>query len=613
MNESNNELQNEDLEFYYGGENIKISCHAEVPKREKINLKQIIPQLTKSKGGLYPHEIVMLNEVSRYKTNTENRFSWYWENDLGVENPQALIDKLVSQGFADVEDTKTTISRLTIPEIKEFLKEYGCKLTGNKPELLERLFAECDITAIDRTLTQRRYCLTDKGKEEVEREENEYIMFTFRKGNGISIFEMNIMLYNNNPLNLTYKDIIWEKYVKEAEEDLKNFNFGGYRGCAWAMSRFLRDENRYDESLYYLCEVAAYDLSGLAWYSISSEDTLKNLEWKIQHYFPYKSQLFHYNDFSLITIAPALVDDIRSMQIDMESKGLNFKEKVIKNLKEIKLFKEVFSTEEKIEIFFAELDEDYDKLEEIYSKLEKIIKDKYNKLMEETIKYFVEYEEYDNDTKKLQMFDNGIFLKRKLEEYDEEEYDEASIKMLAENLLFTDEETAEEDIERITELLKSIMFTDEDEEYDDEGEEYDDEGEEYDDEGEEYDDEDKEYDDEDKEYDDEDKEYDDEDKEYDDEDEEYDDEDDEYDNMEKICELFTSFDKERIIKYYKQNEIQIPEDEELFWVVVHKMICKLFSYEDSTIETKQFNESFNWLISHGYSILEDADDDDEIE
>ena len=577
MNESNNDLQNEDLEFNVGGETIKISCHAELPEREKVNLKQIIPQLTKSKGGLYPHEIVMLNEVSRYKTNTENRFSWYWENDLGVEDPQALIDKLVSQGFADVEDTKTTISRLTIPEIKEFLKEYGCKLTGNKPELLDRLFAECDIPAIDRTLMQRRYCLTDKGKEEVECEENEYIMFTFRKGNGISIFEMNIMLYNNNPLNLTYKDIIWEKYVKKAEEDLKNFHFGGYRCCAWNMSRFLRDENRYDESLYYLCEAAVYDLSGLDWYRRSSEDTLENLEWKIQHYFPYKSQLFDYNDFSYITIAPALVDDIRSMQIDMESKRLNFKEKVIKNLKEIKLFKEVFSTEEKIEIIFAELDEDYDKLEEIYSKLEKIIKDKYNKLMEETIKYFGECEKYD-DTEKSHMFWNGIFLKRKLEEYDEGEYDEESIKMLAKNLLFTDEETDEEDIARIAELLKSIIFTEE--EYDEE--EYDDD--EYDEE----EDDDDQYDE-----------------------EEYDDRE-EYNNIEKICELFTSFDKERIIKYYKQNEIEIPEGEELFWIVVHKTICKLFLYENSTIGMKQFNESSNWLISHGYSPLEETDDDDEI-
>ena len=144
MDESKEELDDNELEFNYGGETIKISFGVEEHEREKVDLNQIIPQLTKSKGGLYPHEILMLNIVSRYKSNCENSFDWYWKNNLGVENPQALIDKLVSEGFVDVEDTKTTLYRLTVPQIKDFLKEYGCKTTGNKSELIERLFAECD-------------------------------------------------------------------------------------------------------------------------------------------------------------------------------------------------------------------------------------------------------------------------------------------------------------------------------------------------------------------------------------------------------------------------------------------------------------------------------------
>ena len=156
----------EDLEFNVGGKTIKIAFPGDEPKKEKLDLNHIIPQLTKSKGGLYPHEILMLNQVSWYKTNSENRFAWFWENEWGI-NPQLLIDKLFNEGFIGVEDTRTTISRLTVPEIKEFLKEYGCKLSGNKPELLDRLFSECDVSAIGSTITQRRYCLTDKGKEEV--------------------------------------------------------------------------------------------------------------------------------------------------------------------------------------------------------------------------------------------------------------------------------------------------------------------------------------------------------------------------------------------------------------------------------------------------------------
>ena len=561
----------EDLEFNVGGKTIKIAFPGDEPKKEKLDLNDIIPQLTKSKGGLYPHEILMLNQVSWYKTNSENRFAWFWENEWGI-NPQLLIDKLFNEGFIGVEDTRTTISRLTIPEIKVFLKEYGCNLTGKKAELIDRLFAECDIPAIDGKLKQRRYCLTDKGKEEVESEENEYVMYTVEKGNGISIFDMNIILYKNNPLDLSYKDIIWRKYVNQAEEELQNSDFGGYSHTRWSMGRFLKDAGRYEESLYYFCESAVYDLAGLTFYSGTYDDDLSKLEWMIQHSFPYNNQ-------SLWAITPALVDELIWIQTDIESIGLNYREQIIKNLKEIKIVQEVFSLEEKIEIFFAEINEDYDKLEEIYSKLEKTMKDKYNKLMEETIKYFVEGEECDDDTKKFQIFNNGISLKRKLEEYEEEydeEYDEESIKILAKKLLFTDVETAEEDIEKTIELLKSMMATEE-EEYDEDYEE------EYD---EEY------YEDE----------------EYDDEEEYYDEE--EYNNIENVCELLTSFDKGRIIKYCKQLGIEIPEDEEIFWAGVHKAICKLFLHEDSTIGTEQFNESFNWLTSRGYVPIEDEENDE---
>jgi len=97
MNDSNKESQNEVLKFNYNGENIEVNCYAEIPEKKPVDLNRIIPQLTKSEGGLYPHEILMLNIVSRYKSNCENNFQWFWKNDFGVDNPQALIGKQPSQ------------------------------------------------------------------------------------------------------------------------------------------------------------------------------------------------------------------------------------------------------------------------------------------------------------------------------------------------------------------------------------------------------------------------------------------------------------------------------------------------------------------------------------
>ena len=339
--------------------------------RRPIILSNIINELTKSKYGLYPYEILMLNMVSRYKTNSDNNFQWFWENELGIKNPQDIINSLYERGFVDVEDTRTTITRLTISEIKEYLKEYGCKLTGKKEELLDRLFNECDVSAIGKKLTQRRYCLTDMGKNEIESEENEYII----KGNYIPIYEMNILLYKNNPLNLSYEDIIWNRFLEQSEKELNALNFGLYRNTRLSMSWFLADKNRDKERLYYLCEVVAYDLSGLSnSYHPEYNETAYHIESDIEH-------LFHFMDRPFISIAPAVIEDIKSLKEKMESEGFNFEDEIIKNLNEIKVYRSIFTPKERIEILFAELDENLEKLEEVYSIAEKRYKE-YGKTLE---------------------------------------------------------------------------------------------------------------------------------------------------------------------------------------------------------------------------------------
>lgn len=360
--------------------------------RRPVILTKIINELTKSKGGLYPYEILMLSMVSRYKTNSENKFQWFWENELGIKNPQDLINSLYERGFVDVEDTRTTISRMTIPEIKEYLKEYGCDLTGKKEKLLDRLFNECDVAAIGRKLTQRRYCLTDMGKQEVESKENEYII----KAKFISIYEMNILLYKNNPLNLGYEDIIWRRFLEQSEKALNTLEFGIYRNIRLEMNYFLSDKNRDKERLYYLCEVVAYDLSGLGnSYHPEYNETSHHIESDIEN-------LFHIMDRPFISIAPAVIDYIKELRDKMQSEGLNFEEEVIKNLKEIKVYRSIFTPEERIEILFAELDENFERLEEIYSIAETRYKEYGKKLKngdENTIiEYFSKLNNVDKNT-----------------------------------------------------------------------------------------------------------------------------------------------------------------------------------------------------------------------
>ena len=65
-------------------------------------------------------------------------------------------------------------------------------------------------------------------------------------------------------------------------------------------------------------------------------------------------------------------------------------------------------------------------------------------------------------------------------------------------------------------------------------------------------------------------------------------------------EAFSSSNEKKIRAYCKKYKIKIPEDDEIFWAGVHKTICNLFLNMDTKITMKQYNDSFDWLVNHGY-------------
>ena len=66
-------------------------------------------------------------------------------------------------------------------------------------------------------------------------------------------------------------------------------------------------------------------------------------------------------------------------------------------------------------------------------------------------------------------------------------------------------------------------------------------------------------------------------------------------------EAFASMDKDKILSYCKKYDVYVPEDEEVFWIGVHKTVCNLFLIENSPISIEQYNKSYEWLTIRGYS------------
>lgn len=66
-------------------------------------------------------------------------------------------------------------------------------------------------------------------------------------------------------------------------------------------------------------------------------------------------------------------------------------------------------------------------------------------------------------------------------------------------------------------------------------------------------------------------------------------------------EVFSSMDEKKIQDYCKKYNIKLPEDKDIFWAAIHKVVCELFSHKNTSITEDQYNNSRDWLKQHGFT------------
>ena len=212
-----------------------------------------------SSNGLYPHEILMLDYASSYKTSG-NSFQNFWKWNYSVLDPQSVLDSLFERGFICRGDATSALKRFVVADLKVLLAQKSAKTTGKKDELISRILETYSREELEVTIPDRNYVLTELGQQELK--ENEYVPYLHRH-HYMSVWEMNIMLHTNNPSHLRYRDIIWRELNKQSGEHFQNFDFGLYRNTRLSMHDFLVEEKKFKTALHLLCEVISFDLSGL--------------------------------------------------------------------------------------------------------------------------------------------------------------------------------------------------------------------------------------------------------------------------------------------------------------------------------------------------------------
>ncbi len=301
-----------------------------------------------SQNGLYPHEILMLDYATSYKTSG-NSFQNFWKWEYSVLEPQCVLDSLYERGFICRGDASSALKRLLVADLKPMLAQKGAKATGKKDELIMRILETYTSEELDVTVSDRYYALTEMGERELS--ENEYVPYLHRH-HYMSAWEMNIMLHTDNPSHLRYRDIIWREFNKQSGEHFQNFDFGLYRNTRLNMHDFLVEEKKYKTAFHLLCEVISFDLSGLG----NGDKPIPNNE--VFRQVKYESRmvnLFTTEDKKEITVPPGIIRYFEKLYTEIGMTVEEFIQYTYEQFADIHIHDRVFTETECANIILSEV------------------------------------------------------------------------------------------------------------------------------------------------------------------------------------------------------------------------------------------------------------------
>ncbi len=195
------------------------------------------------------------------KTEQEN-FSPRWECLYDV-SPVLTLQKLISEGYLVAErDYEYNMTKSTVADLKYVLREYGLKVSGKKSELIERLKDNVDKSILESEFDCKRYHLTRKGTETLEKY-SAYIL-NVKNSMGFSLEEVKDV-QERLPADISSNphDVLWGLLNSRKLKNCMDGNWGLYRNDLMAMGNLLYTEHRYYDCLPYFLSVFYIDVSGM--------------------------------------------------------------------------------------------------------------------------------------------------------------------------------------------------------------------------------------------------------------------------------------------------------------------------------------------------------------
>lgn len=243
-------------------------------------------------NSIYPvvQDLVLLSVCESFKT-IETKYPDYLRTEYEIGFPNEKLKALEKSGKIRPSNNVESLYHLKATELKGIATQYGLKASGKKEKLCEIIKEQVPEQALDQYIKNRYWVLTENGKSFLKQFSFiEYFTGKHEYSLNVAGIKINAIfdIFNKHP-NMPVRDIIWGECNRKSLEyyqlGMSKGEFRNYCELLRTMALFLKEENRWQDSLYLYTRYMHYhinfesSLKAMQYYSVLKDKngTTENL------------------------------------------------------------------------------------------------------------------------------------------------------------------------------------------------------------------------------------------------------------------------------------------------------------------------------------------------
>lgn len=200
-----------------------VSMDGKYGRRKVVTFEERKKTSIPSKNGLYVAEILLL-EYCSYGTypRPKTGYPGFWWFEYGIKNVGAKLQNLEKRGFIRKNSPRDSVSKLTVPQLKQILSDMNLSTSGKKADLVQRVLGNVPDAALSKYVTETKYVLTELGQRELA--ENSYVPYMHKHPEKTIDLDLFGPIFNVWEVNRRLaRESDWKKIVAKMEKERKDY------------------------------------------------------------------------------------------------------------------------------------------------------------------------------------------------------------------------------------------------------------------------------------------------------------------------------------------------------------------------------------------------------